>query len=282
MIETLRAEFPAGALCVVLEVSRSGYYKWRRRRPSKRAQANRRLFEQIRQAHSASRSAYGSPRITQELRRQRISCSENRVARLMREGQIRAKRKRPFRPRTTDSRHLGPVAPNHLRELPPVSELNRAWVADITYIWTVQGWVYLAAVMDLCSRKIVGWSIGESLETILVKRALEQAWFVRRPAAGLLHHSDRGTQYASSAFQALLAICKIVPSMSAKGNCYDNATMEAFWSTLKAELICDRTLLNLTEARSAIFDYIEIFYNRKRLHSALGYKSPVEFEQQYN
>jgi len=281
-MEQLTAEFPVEALCAVLEVSRSGYYKWRERRPSQRAQANHQLLEQIRQAHRESRRAYGSPRITQQLRRQRICCSENRVARLMRQEQIRAKRKRPFRPRTTNSRHVGAVAPNRLREIPQISELNRAWSADITYIWTVQGWVYLAAVMDLCSRKIVGWSIGESLETNLVKRALEQAWFVRRPAAGLLHHSDRGIQYASSAFRALLASCKIVPSMSAKGNCYDNATMEAFWSTLKAELISDRSLADLTEARSAIFDYIEIFYNRKRLHSALGYKSPVEFEQENN
>lgn len=281
-MEKMTAEFPVEALCRVLQVSRSGYYKWRQHRLSKQAQANGQLLVQIRQAHLESRRAYGSPRITQQLRRQRICCSENRVARLMRQEQIRAKRKRPFRPRTTDSRHNGPIAPNRLREMPQVSQVNRAWAADITYIWTEQGWLYLAAVMDLCSRKIVGWSISQSLETNLVKRALEQAWFVRRPAAGLLHHSDRGIQYASSAFRALLASCKIVPSMSAKGDCYDNATMEAFWSTLKAELVSDRCWADLTEARSAIFDYIEIFYNRKRLHSALGYKSPVEFEQENN
>lgn len=281
-MEQLTVQFSVEALCSVLEVSRSGYYKWREHRPSRRAQANSLLVEQIRQAHLESRRAYGSPRITQQLRRQHIRCSENRVARLMRQEQIRARRKRPFRPRTTDSRHNGPIAPNRLREIPQVAELNRAWAADITYVWTMQGWVYLAAVMDLCSRKIVGWSLSQSLETNLVKRALEQAWFVRRPAAGLLHHSDRGIQYASSAFRALLDSCKIVPSMSAKGNCYDNATMEAFWSTLKAELISDRPLADLPEARSVIFDYIEIFYNRKRLHSALGYKSPVEFEQQNN
>jgi transposase InsO family protein len=281
-MEKLTAEFSVQALCAVLEVSRSGYYKWRERRPSRRAQANSLLLEQIRQAHLESRCSYGSPRITQQLRRQRLCCSENRVARLMRKEQIRAKRKRPFRPRTTDSGHTGPVAPNRLRDMPQVSQVNRVWAADITYVWTMQGWVYLAAVMDLCSRKIVGWSLSQSLETNLVKRALEQAWFVRRPAAGLLHHSDRGIQYASSAFRALLDSRRIVPSMSAKGNCYDNATMEAFWSTLKAELISDRSLADLAQARSALFDYIEIFYNRKRLHSALGYKSPVEFEQERN
>lgn len=281
-MDKLTAEFSVEALCAVLEVSRSGYYKWRGRRPSRRAQANSLLVEQIRQAHRESRCAYGSPRITRQLRRQHLCCSENRVARLMRQEQIRAKRKRPFRPRTTDSRHTGPIAPNRLREMTQISQVNRAWAADITYIWTIHGWVYLAAVMDLCSRKIIGWNLSQSLETNLVKRALEQAWFVRRPAAGLLHHSDRGIQYASSAFRALLDSCKIVPSMSAKGNCYDNATMEAFWSTLKTELISDRNLADLAEARSALFEYIEIFYNRKRLHSALGYKSPVEFEQERN
>lgn len=163
-----------------------------------------------------------------------------------------------------------------------LAEPDRAWVADITYVWTVAGWVYLAAVMDLCSRKIVGWSIGKSLEASLVKEALKQALAVRRPAPGLLHHSDRGIQYASSAFQALLACYKILPSMSARGNCYDNAAMESFWSTLKSELLHGRVFQDLAQVRLAVFDYIEIFYNRKRLHSALGYQSPVEFEQQLN
>jgi len=195
---------------------------------------------------------------------------------------IRAKQKRPFRPRTTDSRSVQSAAPNRLKELKAPVRLDQAWAADITYVWTVAGWVYLAAVMDLCSRKIVGWSLARSLETSLVKEALKQGLAMRRPDPGLLHHSDRGIQYASSAFQALLLTHEIIPSMSAKGNCYDNAAMEAFWSTLKAELIHDRCFRDLAEARLAIFDYIETFYNRRRLHSALGYKSPVEFEEQLN
>jgi putative transposase len=279
-METLRAEYPVRGLCAVLQVSRSGYYKWRQRVPGQREQANRRLLAQIRQVHQESRESYGSPRITRQLQRQHIACSENRVARLMHQEQIRAKRKRPFRPRTTQSQHAEPVAPNRLRQLPQIPRPDRAWSADITYIRTLRGWVYLAAVMDLCSRKIVGWAMDQSLETPLVKRALQQAWFVRRPAAGLLHHSDRGIQYASNAFRALLHSYKMIPSMSARGNCYDNATMEAFWSTLKAELVADRCFADLAEAKLAVFDYIEIFYNRKRLHSALGYKSPVEFEQE--
>jgi transposase InsO family protein len=192
---------------------------------------------------------------------------------------IRAKQKRPFRPRTTDSRHVEGAAPNRLKQLSAPVRPDQAWVADITYVWTVAGWVYLAAVMDLCSRKIVGWSIRPSLETSLVKEALKQALAVRRPAPGLLHHSDRGIQYASSAFQALLHSQHIVPSMSAKGNCYDNAAMESFWSTLKSELLHDQSFQDLPQVRLAIFEYIEAFYNRRRLHSALGYQSPVEFEQ---
>jgi transposase InsO family protein len=167
-----------------------------------------------------------------------------------------------------------------LKQRNPPTRPDQAWVADITYVWTVAGWVYLAAVMDLCSRKIVGWSIGESLETSLVEEALKRGLALRRPGPGLLHHSDRGIQYASSAFRALLHSWHIAPSMSGKGNCYDNAAMEAFWSTLKTEMIHQSHFESLAQARLAVFDYIETFYNRQRLHSALGFKSPVEFEQQ--
>lgn len=280
MIEQLAAENSVKHLCQVLAVARSGYYQWLRRVPGPRKEANQQLLQIIQKVHLESRQTYGSPRITQQLLRQRIRCSENRVARLMKNHGIRARHKRPFRPRTTDSRHPEPIAPNRLKELSSPTRPNQAWVADITYVWTTAGWVYLAAVMDLCSRKIVGWSIGNSLETTLVKEALKQALVGRRPAPGLLHHSDRGIQYASSAFRALLHSWKIIPSMSGTGNCYDNAAMEAFWSTLKTELVHQSNFQHLQDARLAIFDYIETFYNRKRLHSALGFQSPVEFEQQ--
>lgn len=280
MIQNLSAEFAVRDLCQALEVRPSGYYQWLKRVPGPRQRSNQQLLEHIQRAHRASRQNYGSPRIFRQLRRENIPCGENRVARLMRAQGIRAQCKRPFRPRTTDSRHAEHVAPNRLKSLPVPAQPDQVWTADITYVWTVAGWVYLAAVMDLCSRKIVGWFIGPSLETSLVKEALKQALVVRRPAPGLLHHSDRGIQYASSAFRALLHSYQMVPSMSAKGNCYDNAAMEAFWSTLKAELIHRRVFQHLAQARLEIFDYIETFYNRQRLHSALGYQSPAEFEKQ--
>jgi putative transposase len=280
MIQKLSAEFAIADLCRVLAVSRSGYYQWCRRVPGPRQKANVQLLAQIQEAFHQSRQTYGSPRITQALRRQQIPCSENRVARLMKVQGIRPKPKRPFRPRTTQTHPDLAPAPNRLKDQPKPVRPNQAWVADITYVWTLTGWVYLAAVMDLCSRKIVGWAISHSLETSLVKEALQQALTMSRPAEGLLHHSDRGCQYASSAFKALLHFEKIVPSMSAQGNCYDNAAMESFWSTLKCELIQREDFQDLAHARLAIFDYIEIFYNRQRLHSALGYHSPVEFEQQ--
>jgi transposase InsO family protein len=280
VIKTLAAQFSVQDLCELLEVSRSGYYQWLGRIPGAHQRANQQLLENIQRVYLESRQTYGSPRITQQLLRQEVLCSENRVARLMKRHGIRARQKRPFRPRTTDSHHPEPIAPNRLKQMRWPAQPDQAWVADITYVWTVAGWVYLAAVMDLCSRRIVGWCLGESLETTLVKEALKQALVGRRPAPGLLHHSDRGVQYASSAFRALLHSWKILPSMSGLGNCYDNAAMEAFWSTLKTELIHQCNFQNLQEARLAVFDYIETFYNRKRLHSALGFKSPVEFEQQ--
>jgi transposase InsO family protein len=279
MIQKFSHEYPVRLLCRMLEVQPSGYYQWRRKVPGPRVCANRQLLEQIRMVFAQSRQTYGSPRVTHELRRQKVRCSVNRVARLMRRHQLRAKAKSPFRPRTTESRHSYSPAPNRLARQGPPAQPDQAWAADITYLWTTEGWVYLAAVMDLCSRKIVGWSVRPSLHTTLVREALQQAWLLRRPAAGLLHHSDRGCQYASSAFQALLQHYQIVPSMSAAGHCYDNAAMESFWSTLKAELIHRITLRDLSHSRLVLFEYIELFYNRQRLHSALGFKSPVEFEE---
>jgi transposase InsO family protein len=279
-MKRLSTDYPVADLCWVLGASRSGYYKWLTRTESDRAKAARTLTARIRLIHQQSRYSYGSPRITQQLRREGLSVSEKRVARLMRMAGIKARRKRPFRPRTTDSRHQQLIAPNHLKAIPAPAWPNQVWVADITYLWTAAGWLYLAAVMDLCSRKIVGWSLSQSLETSLVKEALKRALTQRRPAPGLLHHSDRGVQYASSAFRALLHSWQIVPSMSGLAHCYDNAAMEAFWSTLKNELVHHCHFQNADQARSAIFDYIELFYNPKRLHSALGYQSPVDFENQ--
>lgn len=280
MIAQLAADFTIGDLCRALDVSRSGFYRWRRRTPSRRDQANDQLLQHIHKAFECSRQTYGSPRLTRQLHRQNICCNEKRVARLMKLQGLRARQKRPFRPRTTQSCHGQGTAPNRLKECPVPTGSDQTWVADITYVWTVAGWVYLAAVMDLYSRRIVGWAISHSLESSLVKEALKQALVLRRPAPGLLHHSDRGLQYTSSAFQALLAIYHILPSMSAAGHCYDNAAMEAFWSTLKSELIHQHSFQDLAQARLAIFEYIEVFYNRQRLHSALDYRSPVDFEQQ--
>jgi putative transposase len=279
-MKTLASEYPVVELCHALGLSRSGYYNWLNRPESHRAKANREVLDKITVLHEENRRCYGSPRMTHALRRQGLRIGKNRVARLMRTQGIRAKSKRAFRPRTTDSRHAERIAPNRLKELPGLNRPDQAWVVDITYIWTAAGWVYLAAVMDLYSRRIVGWALESSLQTSLVTEALSRAQKERRPAPGLLHHSDRGSQYASSAYHALLANFKIIASMSGLAHCYDNAAMESFWSSLKNELVHQQAFANLDEARLAIFDYIELFYNRKRLHSALGYQSPVEFENQ--
>ena len=279
-MKCLAQDYPVLELCSVLGLSRSGYYKWLQDRPSARAQANRALSARINALHQHNRHCYGSPRITAALRQEGLRVGKNRVARLMRLSGIKARRKRPFRPRTTDSRHGEPIAPNRLKSTPNLIRPNQVWVSDITYIWTAAGWVYLAAIMDLCSRKILGWSLGDRLDASLVKQALSQALADRRPAPGLVHHSDRGSQYASSAFRALLHSWKILPSMSGRAHCYDNAAMESFWSSLKNELVHHQRFENAQQARLAIFDYIHTFYNRRRLHSALGYKSPVEFENQ--
>ena len=272
-------QYPIVDLCLVLGVSRSSYYAWRSRPPSPRAVQNEVLRQKLSRLFAANRKVCGSPRLTVCLQREGIPCSRNRVARHMRALQLKARQKRAFKPKTTDSNHPHPIAANLLAAAPKPPSINRTWVSDITYVSTAQGWLYLAAVMDLYSRKIVGWSTSQSLETSLVKEALQQALADRRPAAGLLHHSDRGVQYASSAYRALLHSRRLRPSMSAAGNCYDNAAMESFWSTLKTEWLHTKNFHTHREARLAIFDYIETFYNPKRLHSALGYQSPADFEQ---
>jgi len=272
-------QYPIKDVCAALRVPRSSYYAWRNRLPSPRQAENERLRKTLAELFEANRRVYGSPRLTVCLRRKGFLCSRNRVARHLRVLRLKARQKRAFKPKTTDANHPHPIARNWLAVAPKPPAVNRVWVSDITYVFTAQGWLYLAAVMDLYSRKIVGWATSHSLETSLVKGALQQALVDRRPPAGLLHHSDRGVQYASSAYRALLHSCQIQPSMSGRGNCYDNAAMESFWSTLKTEWLHQKNFQTHQEARSAVFDYIETFYNPKRLHSALGYHSPVDFER---
>ena len=269
-------------LCDVLQVSRSGYYAWLRRKPSARQQRAEQLASEIRDIHAASRQTYGSPRVHQELRGQGVACSENTVAKLMRQCGIRSKRHKKFRVSTTDSQHDHPIAPNRLNQQFERPQINQAWVADITYIRTAQGWLYLAAILDLCSRKVVGWATAAHLRAELVSQALRTALLQRKPVGPLLHHSDRGVQYACEDYRELLDKHGIQVSMSRTGNCYDNAVMESFFSTLKTELVHHEEFDDHDQARQALFEYIEVFYNRQRLHSALGYVSPHMFEVSLN
>jgi putative transposase len=267
-------------MCRVLCVSRSGYYAWRRRAPSATARRQAELTDQIRQAHAASRRIYGAPRVHRELLAQDVRCAKNTVAKLMRKSGLRSKTQRRFVVRTTDSRHPHPIAPNRLNRQFQQAELNQAWAADITYIPPADGWLYLAAVIDLCSRKIVGWSTSDSLAANLTCRALRQALVDRKPSGPLVHHSDRGVQYACDAYQQLLAGRSLATSMSRKGDCYDNAVMESFFGTLKTELVHHERYPTREAARQSLFEYIEVFYNRRRRHSALDYKSPHQYEQE--
>ena len=270
--------WPVGVMCRVLKVSRSGYYGWRKRPASRRQQRHEALVAKIRIAHQENRQLYGSPRIHRALLIDGELVSRNTVAKLMREAKIRAKQRRRFVPRTTDSTHQKPVAGNILDRDFTASEPDRKWAADITYVPTDQGWLYVAAVLDVYSRKIVGWSMADHMESELVIDALRMALHHRRPDEGLLHHSDRGVQYASDDYQHLLASQDITVSMSGRGDCWDNAMMESLWATLKTELIHLQSYATRGEARQSIFEYIEVFYNRKRLHSSLGYVSPESFE----
>ena len=273
-----QAEFPVGLLCKVLGVSRSGYYAWRDRPTSPTAARRDRLVEQIRQAHEGSRSGYGSPRVHSELKAGGVACCENTVAKLMRAHGIRSRARRRFVARATDSRHDRPVAENVLaREFYP-ERPDTAWAADVTYIPTAEGWLYLVAVIDLCSRKVVGWATANHLRAELPLEALRMALAHRRPPGGLLHHSDRGVQYASDAYWALLAEHGIEPSMSRKGNSWDNAVVKRFFGTLKRELVHHESYAGHAEARRSLFEYIEVFYNRRRRHSTIGYRSPAEFQ----
>lgn len=268
-------------MCRVLEVSRSGYYAWRKAEPSKRSQENAELAAKISDVHKESRRSYGSPRVHAELVAQGFEVGRNRVARLMRENGIVGRRRPRFR-KTTDSNHTLPVADNVLDREFYADEPDRAWVADITYIWTQQGWLYLAVILDLFSRRVVGWSMADHMRTELVLDALSAALGSRVPgAAGLLFHSDRGSQYASGAYQEALDDHGITCSMSRRGNCWDNAVAESFFSTLKTELVHNVIFLTRDSARNAIAEWMQMFYNSKRRHSSLGYATPLEAEQRY-
>lgn len=273
-----RRRWPVQVICRVLRVSRSGFYRWRGRKPSARQIRQQQLLEKIRIAHRENQELYGSPRVHRALLIDGQIVSRNTVAKLMRAAKIRAKTRRKFVPRTTDSRHRQPVAQNLLERDFTAEAPDRKWVADITYVPTDQGWLYLAAVLDCFSRKIIGWAMDDAMPTDLVADALKMALQQRQPEGDLIHHSDRGVQYASEDYQQLLARHGITVSMSGRGNCYDNAVMESFWATLKTELVYQKDYATHEQARQSIFEYIEVFYNRKRLHSSLGYVSPESFE----
>lgn len=265
-------------MCRALEVSASGYYAWRSRKPSQRSIEDDTLLFKIVVIFKKMKERYGSPRIQEELRDEGCRVSRKRVERLMRLKGLRAKQTKKFKA-TTDSKHDHPVAANELGQDFEIDVPNARWVADITYVWTKQGWLYLAVVMDLFSRRIVGWQMSERMTRQLVIGALEMAIQARRPDAGLLHHSDRGSQYASADYRKLLEENGCACSMSRKGNCWDNAPVESFFATLKKELIHGRRFATRAQALSEIFEFIEVWYNRKRRHSALNYMSPVQYEE---
>jgi len=275
-IEDRRVDYPVRVMCAVLGVSPAGYYAWRSRPSSQRSIVNRDLLSEVRRVHRDNRGRYGSPRIHAELRDRGVS--RGRIERLMRRHGIRAIMARAWQPRTTDSRHDLPIAPNLIDRNFTAAAPNQVWLADITYIRTDQGWLYLAAVMDLYSRKIVGYAMDDHLRTELPLAALRMALKARRPGAGLINHSDRGVQYASGDYRKTLQSARAKASMSRKADCYDNAPMESFFHTLKTELVHHRHYATLAEAERDIFAFIEGFYNRTRLHSAIGYISPIRME----
>lgn len=267
-------------MCQVLKVSTSGYYAWRGRPPSTREMANQKLIQKIEEVFEESNKTYGSPRVYQKLRRQGVRCSENRIARLMRLRSLRAKQTKRFRS-TTKRNQAHAVASNLLQRNFETQRPNQKWLADITYIPTQEGWLYLAIVLDLFSRRIVGWAMSEHMTDKLTLAALRMALLLRQPGLGLLHHSDQGSQYTSHAYQALLQDWNIQVSMNGVGSWYDNAPMESFFGTLKNELVHHTHYLTRDEAQADLFFYIEGFYNRHRLHSAIDYFSPEAYEQIY-
>jgi len=272
-----RETFKVGRMCKQLNVSRSGYYAWLKRPESRRSRENRFLEDKIRVLHKASHGIYGSPRIHRDLVVSGLRCGKNRVARVMREAGIRSRTKRKFKA-TTDFKHNLPVAPNLLNQNFTAEAPDRAWVGDITYISTEQGWLYLAVLIDLYNRQVVGWSASSRMTRQLAIDALKMALGRRNPGKGLMHHRDRGSQYASAEYQNILKKRDMLRSMSRKGNCYDNAVAESFFGRLKSEWVNHQRYLSRSEAIQSLFYYIEIFYNRKRRHSSIEYETPQEYE----
>ncbi len=276
-VEAEKAQYPVGVLCRVLNVSRSGYYQWLRRPASERDRQDEQLSVSIKASHQRSQRRYGSPRVHRDLRAQGIRVGRKRVERIMRQQGLVARRKRRFR-KTTDSNHPFPTAPNVVSRHFQVEQPNTVWAGDITYVWTEEGWLYLAVILDLFSRRVVGWAVDDTLDRRLPLGALDRALHARRPAPGLVHHSDRGSQYASDDYRSALRRRGLVCSMSRKGDCWDNAVVESFFSTIKAELLDETAWPSRRAAETAIAAYIDGFYNLTRRHSTLDYLSPSEFE----
>lgn len=276
-VRTEKASYPIGMLCAVLGVSRSGYHAWEQRSKSARARADAALAVEIAATHARSRRTYGSPRVHRDLRARGIRVGRKRVERLMRQNGLVARRRRRFR-KTTDSNHAYPVAQNVLARRFVAAAPNAVWVTDVTFVWTLEGWLYLAAILDLWSRRVVGWATSDTNDRELALTALHEALRHRHPSVGLLHHSDRGSPYASDDYQAALAARGVVASMSRRGDCWDNAVAESFFATLKTELVDHEVYVTRASASASIGEYIDAFYNLERRHSSIGYVSPVEFE----
>lgn len=279
MIEQLAVQYGVKELCAALRVTRSAFYRWKSGQESQRAREQRELVQKIEQIFKTHAQRYGSPRVSRVLRQEGLRVGKNRVARLMRQQQLAARKKRAFRPKTTVA--AGRAEPNRIAQLVP-ERPDQIWVSDITYVATAQGWLYLAVILDLFSRRVVGWKLDDRLDAGLVHQALQNALVLRQPQAGLYFHSDRGCQYTSHLVRKPLEVIQAIPSMSALGNCYDNAKAEAFFSTLKTECFpVSNCFASKAQARSTIFEYIEVYYNNQRLHSALGYQSPHQYESHY-
>jgi putative transposase len=278
LIDAEKEVYPIALMCEVLDVGRSGYYAWQRRQPSARRQEYDKLVPIVQQADKASKGTYGARRMAIEIEKSGTPCGRTKAATVMALAEVAAKQKKKFKA-TTDSDHDLPVAPNLLDREFTVSEPDRVYVGDITYIWTQEGWLYLAVVLDLFSRQVVGWSMSRRMTRGLVMDALRMAYWRRKPQPGVIFHSDRGSQYCSNEFQALLTTYQMLSSMSRKGNCWDNAVAESFFGTLKTERVFFSSYKTREEARRDIIDYVEMFYNSKRRHSHLGYLSPREFEK---